>query len=144
MFKKFSIIWSVTLLNLLLPMTIFGQNAEEHYFSDEEIKAMEEANIDVESEYEKNVNSDADKAMEQLMSEWEGNGYPDNVGHVMMDNDGEIIIGLVDNSESAQADIKAMVDAPDQLNLDRKSTRLNSSHVAISYAVFCLKKKKLH
>src|SRR5439155_16804750 len=28
------------------------------------------------------------------------------------------------------------------LALDRKSTRLNSSHVAISYAVFCLKKKK--
>ena len=27
-------------------------------------------------------------------------------------------------------------------NSDRKSTRLNSSHVAISYAVFCLKKKK--
>src|SRR5690625_6637167 len=27
---------------------------------------------------------------------------------------------------------------------DRKSTRLNSSHVAISYAVFCLKKKKFH
>src|SRR5690625_5394998 len=29
----------------------------------------------------------------------------------------------------------------DQLKSDRKSTRLNSSHVAISYAVFCLKKK---
>src|SRR5690625_6979880 len=28
------------------------------------------------------------------------------------------------------------------LTRDRKSTRLNSSHVAISYAVFCLKKKK--
>src|SRR5690625_6357006 len=27
--------------------------------------------------------------------------------------------------------------------IDRKSTRLNSSHVAISYAVFCLKKKKM-
>src|SRR5699024_12654308 len=27
-------------------------------------------------------------------------------------------------------------------NTDRKSTRLNSSHVSISYAVFCLKKKK--
>src|SRR5690606_30319268 len=27
--------------------------------------------------------------------------------------------------------------------LDRKSTRLNSSHVKISYAVFCLKKKKI-
>src|SRR5439155_13142309 len=27
--------------------------------------------------------------------------------------------------------------------IDRKSTRLNSSHVAISYAVFCLKKKNI-
>src|SRR5699024_12591304 len=27
---------------------------------------------------------------------------------------------------------------------DRKSTRLNSSHVSISYAVFCLKKKKIN
>src|SRR5690606_41488726 len=31
------------------------------------------------------------------------------------------------------------LEGPDQ---DRKSTRLNSSHVKISYAVFCLKKKK--
>src|SRR5439155_11952428 len=30
----------------------------------------------------------------------------------------------------------------EQQRIDRKSTRLNSSHVAISYAVFCLKKKK--
>src|SRR3989442_11398073 len=29
------------------------------------------------------------------------------------------------------------------LGIDRKSTRLNSSHVRISYAVFCLKKKKI-
>src|SRR5256885_6944937 len=28
------------------------------------------------------------------------------------------------------------------IDLDRKSTRLNSSHLVISYAVFCLKKKK--
>src|SRR5260221_9931699 len=28
------------------------------------------------------------------------------------------------------------------LSIDRKSTRLNSSHTVISYAVFCLKKKK--
>src|SRR5262245_62568373 len=42
-------------------------------------------------------------------------------------------------------------DAPDRVDpghgdrdvLDRKSTRLNSSHLGISYAVFCLKKKKL-
>src|SRR5690606_40892097 len=31
---------------------------------------------------------------------------------------------------------------PDSFSTDRKSTRLNSSHVKISYAVFCLKKKK--
>src|SRR5690625_502692 len=31
---------------------------------------------------------------------------------------------------------------PEEISQDRKSTRLNSSHVAISYAVFCLKKKK--
>src|SRR3712207_7461078 len=30
------------------------------------------------------------------------------------------------------------------LDQDRKSTRLNSSHANISYAVFCLKKKKKH
>ena len=32
--------------------------------------------------------------------------------------------------------------AIDKTFTDRKSTRLNSSHVSISYAVFCLKKKK--
>src|SRR2546426_4396819 len=33
---------------------------------------------------------------------------------------------------------------PPRLMADRKSTRLNSSHLVISYAVFCLKKKKNH
>ena len=33
-------------------------------------------------------------------------------------------------------------DAPVMQKIDRKSTRLNSSHGYISYAVFCLKKKK--
>src|SRR5690625_6009056 len=33
------------------------------------------------------------------------------------------------------------ITSADSATLDRKSTRLNSSHVAISYAVFCLKKK---
>src|SRR5690554_7152684 len=32
--------------------------------------------------------------------------------------------------------------SPHNIRRDRKSTRLNSSHVRISYAVFCLKKKK--
>src|SRR3712207_7905037 len=37
----------------------------------------------------------------------------------------------------------AAVGERDAVDLDRKSTRLNSSHANISYAVFCLKKKKL-
>src|SRR2546429_3980155 len=37
---------------------------------------------------------------------------------------------------------KNEADAPVEADKDRKSTRLNSSHGYISYAVFCLKKKK--
>src|SRR5207253_4412882 len=43
--------------------------------------------------------------------------------------------GLHDRDRTAVARSRA-------ITIDRKSTRLNSSHVAISYAVFCLKKKK--
>src|SRR5437870_6747222 len=39
-------------------------------------------------------------------------------------------------------DWNKLLDGTTQSGTDRKSTRLNSSHVAISYAVFCLKKKK--
>src|SRR3712207_7991872 len=42
----------------------------------------------------------------------------------------------------AMADLADGVRARHALLLDRKSTRLNSSHANISYAVFCLKKKK--
>src|SRR2546426_2266070 len=40
---------------------------------------------------------------------------------------------------SAGRDLKPL----DRPLIDRKSTRLNSSHLVISYAVFCLKKKKI-
>src|SRR5690625_6608220 len=40
------------------------------------------------------------------------------------------------------SDGRGFTDQTVREDLDRKSTRLNSSHVAISYAVFCLKKKK--
>src|SRR5207245_7493376 len=39
------------------------------------------------------------------------------------------------------SEVKAQMN-PDPVLSDRKSTRLNSSHGSISYAVFCLKKKK--
>src|SRR3989440_8929509 len=40
--------------------------------------------------------------------------------------------------------IMSSLDIADRLRPDRKSTRLNSSHDQISYAVFCLKKKNYH
>src|SRR5256885_17235960 len=45
-----------------------------------------------------------------------------------------------DTHPEHQQTINALLAAMD--GLDRKSTRLNSSHLVISYAVFCLKKKK--
>src|SRR5439155_2461156 len=42
---------------------------------------------------------------------------------------------------AAEHDVESL--RPGTAGLDRKSTRLNSSHVAISYAVFCLKKKNI-
>src|SRR5438477_7775323 len=46
--------------------------------------------------------------------------------------------GRVSTREKVFATVQA---TPAVLRLDRKSTRLNSSHMSISYAVFCLKKK---
>src|SRR5699024_12348879 len=48
--------------------------------------------------------------------------------------------GGVDLAQKAFS--RRLVLGDDRFAVDRKSTRLNSSHVSISYAVFCLKKKK--
>src|SRR5438067_7990602 len=52
-------------------------------------------------------------------------------GSDMVDVDRRLLDGLLPH----------LAAQPNQATLDRKSTRLNSSHVSISYAVFCLKKK---
>src|SRR3712207_8220868 len=49
-----------------------------------------------------------------------------------------VIVGDVLHSRVARSDIWGFA----TLGADRKSTRLNSSHANISYAVFCLKKKR--
>src|SRR3712207_7264003 len=46
--------------------------------------------------------------------------------------------------EAGADDVTADIERSIREHLDRKSTRLNSSHANISYAVFCLKKKKKH
>src|SRR3712207_7787433 len=50
-------------------------------------------------------------------------------------------LDALDLGLAAEAALRAHL-ARDAGDLDRKSTRLNSSHANISYAVFCLKKKK--
>src|SRR5690606_41630118 len=60
----------------------------------------------------------------------QGSGPRDEVGSVLYTR------GMIISMLSVEAVRAAMEE------LDRKSTRLNSSHVKISYAVFCLKKKK--
>src|SRR2546427_6508307 len=52
-------------------------------------------------------------------------------------------LGIAVGSLAAAACGDTTISGPSlDVNLDRKSTRLNSSHSQISYAVFCLKKKK--
>src|SRR2546430_8459712 len=60
---------------------------------------------------------------------------------VLLDKDGRrlradvVVISLADETVEATGNVVTEF-------IDRKSTRLNSSHSQISYAVFCLKKKK--
>src|SRR5439155_8971572 len=49
---------------------------------------------------------------------------------------------LPTNTDAGATHVSVRDELTDDELEDRKSTRLNSSHVAISYAVFCLKKKK--
>src|SRR5699024_12842295 len=49
-----------------------------------------------------------------------------------------VLSGPVDPGAGGQVESAQQID-PAQLKVDRKSTRLNSSHVSISYAVFCWK-----
>src|SRR2546429_6995863 len=59
----------------------------------------------------------------------------------------QVVAAFQDNAHIAYSvdgigDMSVVLKSGDNLQRDRKSTRLNSSHGYISYAVFCLKKKK--
>src|SRR5256885_15053322 len=80
----------------------------------------------------------------------DGDGIPDQLeeGTAFGQDDAEFSILNTDRQLAAlQTAVGMLRPLPDQKSLvyfarDRKSTRLNSSHLVISYAVFCLKKKK--
>src|SRR5690554_7111211 len=54
----------------------------------------------------------------------------------------DLLIHVVDGAYFDQLQIDVTKSVLASIKADRKSTRLNSSHVRTSYAVFCLKKKK--
>src|SRR2546426_8189504 len=64
----------------------------------------------------------------------------EGVSYVRINSDG---LRDREHSKSKPADTVRVAVLGDSYSEDRKSTRLNSSHLVISYAVFCLKKKKL-
>src|SRR5437588_5702655 len=64
------------------------------------------------------------RSARRMIDAWDG-----RVALVIFESRAEVVAPLTSDGEAVDA-------------LDRKSTRLNSSHTVISYAVFCLKKKK--
>src|SRR5256885_12721375 len=62
-------------------------------------------------------------------------------------DDPELAASFVELAQHRQVPLDpalvAQVEAANTASADRKSTRLNSSHLVISYAVFCLKKKNI-
>src|SRR5438067_7217766 len=76
-----------------------------------------------------------------------GQPIPDDVGEVRLPAPSAGVTMEIVNVIDGQPYITASIvnrtrTRPRRCSTDRKSTRLNSSHVSISYAVFCLKKKK--
>src|SRR5256885_12199560 len=61
--------------------------------------------------------------------------------HTATDHAG-VVVGGHDNDRNGRI-LSPQIHETGEAAQDRKSTRLNSSHLVISYAVFCLKKKKL-
>src|SRR5437870_10395676 len=69
------------------------------------------------------------------------------VHDIYIEVDGKVVLTPINFSteDELMAVIRHIVESVGRITAmssDRKSTRLNSSHVAISYAVFCLKKKR--
>src|SRR3989475_4690396 len=68
-----------------------------------------------------------------------GSSRDDGTARIMSWTDGRPAVALIGTRDLSSSSSPA---SRFQTRIDRKSTRLNSSHSQISYAVFCLKKKK--
>src|SRR2546430_7757582 len=84
------------------------------------------------------------RSPDQIRAKLKSMGYSDDVINQIIGGAGvDTTAALSEDVFSALRSLGIMDStAVDSLRADRKSTRLNSSHSQISYAVFCLKKKK--
>src|SRR3712207_8896359 len=75
---------------------------------------------------------------------WDMNAFTNDNNHFAMDSTVITNMQIHESNiwQSAMGGIGLQTKINPKAEVDRKSTRLNSSHANISYAVFCLKKKK--
>src|SRR5438045_7980686 len=67
-------------------------------------------------------------------------GHHTRAGNLFKDIQDHLALAEAVEEDAHSSQVERVRTEPDEI--DRKSTRLNSSHLGISYAVFCLKKKK--
>src|SRR5699024_11528469 len=80
---------------------------------------------------------DEDEIVVYPVAHGEGHYYCTPEMYEALEANNQIILKYQDNPNGSYNDIAGLIN---EKGKDRKSTRLNSSHVSISYAVFCLKK----
>src|SRR5690625_6274431 len=110
-----------------------------------EKKRLEEAKLYINlTQYEAAVH-----VLENLLKDFPETNRAEEVRFLIVKSSYELAINSVYERQKerfektnslAQAFVERYPESNHTDNVDRKSTRLNSSHVAISYAVFCLKK----
>src|SRR4051794_10626897 len=111
------------IISSVVPQSIFNlRNLSRRYLKVEPLVIGENVDLGIEVRIEKPSEAGADRLVNAIGA------------HIVYP--GDLIV--IDSGTATTFDVIARIDDV----RDRKSTRLNSSHPSISYAVFCLKKKK--
>src|SRR5690625_6358136 len=121
---------------------LIGTQKEENEKSKNKLKAKEKELVTMKSELE-SKDSNLASLEAEIRDDIEAARTPTVTASESNASSNENSSNESNNSSdnSSDGDLRTLSQS-EPTGKDRKSTRLNSSHVAISYAVFCLKKKK--